>query len=600
MRQILTSITLLFLATTLFSQGHNEQVTVIAPYQPTLLSEAFKINVIPQTIDSVLVPREARFDIFSRKVATTFGTENIRPARVAGEPLPKLSPLYVRGGTDFYRTTYGELFYASLRSEQWQYGAHLKHRAYQGTFKNHEVPFTNSENLVNLFGDYFGKKVLLSADFYYDRKRFSRYGADTSFLRNSIFLDQNWERKDFIKDELYKIIYQNIGGNIGFSDNNTEPNSLGYSGNLNINAFQPNTASRADENELSIYFTGNIHRTFDFRHPIFNQTIVGIDVASDWHRNNGQKEFTFLDGSGFQLNDFHKMLRFHPYGKLRFSGHDFSLGLRINTFDELNGGKPEDYKVRTEVQFVPTVRAKFNLIDNLFAIEFGMDGNVEYATQKNTAKLNPFAYMWSLPALSNPQLHREYYLGLNTALSKTIDFSMKGRLVSYKNLLNFESVYFYPFSYFCAIDDRWLPIRSPFFDPFYEDEISCFQIQADLNYHLDEKISISAMARWNNYDEPVIYRPEWESNLTARYNIQDKIILKTQLYFEAGRYYDISEGNSKKFNPFVDWSIGAEYRFNKRWSAFAEINNILNQKYYQWYGYRSFGCNFLVGATFNL
>jgi outer membrane receptor protein involved in Fe transport len=153
------------------------------------------------------------------------------------------------------------------------------------------------------------------------------------------------------------------------------------------------------------------------------------------------------------------------------------------------------------------------------------------------------------------------------------------------------------------------PIATPFFLPTYEKDITCMQVQANLNYRLDEKISVSAMARYNHYDyyEELLYKPNFEANFTARYNMQDKIILKTQLYVEAGRQYakDINFGfppiyGYEKFDPIIDWSIGAEYRINKQWGACLDVNNILGQKYYQWYGYRSYGVNFLVGATFNL
>ncbi|MDR0437542.1 MAG: TonB-dependent receptor [Bacteroidales bacterium] len=580
MKKIQITFALLFLTGSLFAQVSNEQVTVIAPFQPMVL-DAHKINVTPQTIDSALRPREARFDILSRKVVTSFGMDHIRPARVAGEPLSKLSPLHVRGGFGNYATAYGELFYGSERSAQWQYGAHLKHNSSRGTFKNHEVPFDNSVNLIKLFGDYFGRKALVSANFYYDRQRYSAYGADVVFL-------DFWS--NFKDDNYFKIVYNNTGGSIGFSDNNTEPNSLGYSGKLNIDVLQPNIIFLAgDKNEVSLNFTGNIHHTFDLGHPIFEQTVLGLDGTVDWHTWHLHR-----------IND-PKMFKFHPYGKLRFSGHDFSLGLRVNAFGTLDGDFFER-EVKTEWQVIPTIHAKFNLIDNLLAIEFGLDGDVQYMTHKKMARINPFVFWWPMEAFSHPQRHWESYLGLNTMLSKTIDFALKGRLVSYKNLMNFDVSTISIRDYDGTILSS---ISMPFFDPTY-DTVNCFQLQADLNYHLDEKIAVSVMARGNFYDKDILYKPKYEANLAARYNIQDKIILKTQLYFSSGtKYHDFSKIELIKpkletFDPIIDWSIGAEYRFNRRWSAFLDVNNILNQRYYHWYNYRSFRTNFLIGATFNL
>ena len=46
-----------------------------------------------------------------------------------------------------------------------------------------------------------------------------------------------------------------------------------------------------------------------------------------------------------------------------------------------------------------------------------------------------------------------------------------------------------------------------------------------------------------------------------------------------------------------DWSVGAEYRFIKRMTAFAEINNLLGQRYYRWYDMPSYRWNFMAGIS---
>jgi outer membrane receptor protein involved in Fe transport len=79
------------------------------------------------------------------------------------------------------------------------------------------------------------------------------------------------------------------------------------------------------------------------------------------------------------------------------------------------------------------------------------------------------------------------------------------------------------------------------------------------------------------------------------------------LYFDAGRNYKI--GNIvwggvfrpiQTFKPTIDWNLAAEYRINKQWTAFLELNNLLNRRHELWYNYGSYRMNFLLGATFNL
>ena len=605
MRNISLTFALIFLTGTVFSQAHNEQVTVVAPHQPTLIGEFRKINLSPETIDSVLVPRTISYSIFSRKVPTVFPLDNIRPARVAGEPLSRLTPLYVRGGFGNYNTWYGELFYGNLRSLRWGYGAHVKHRSSRGQFSEHYVPFDNSQNSIRLFGNHFGRNVLLSADFYYDRRRFSAYGADSTFIR---MFDTD-EGNLFLNDNRYRLIYNKVGGSFGFSDNQTEAIGFRYSGNLNIDYMQTNHGVGFSHSELSLGFTGNINQTFAMFRPNLDRITLGLDASVEWNRLGYA---TTLSGGPYGS----RMGQFRPYGKFYLGQHELSVGLRVNIFEELS---LIDLTWQTEAQaaFFPTVHARINLLDNIFSLNLGMDGNAEYSTFRRMVERNPFLVqnpIWRVPEVER---RREYYLGFITTLSTRMDFSMRGSYITYRNMLNFDAGR----AWWDGVESSLIHLlppgpAMPFFVP-TSDDVNIFRLQADLNYQLDDRISVSAMARINSYqnNEWVLYMPVFEASLGARYNIQDKIIIRTQLYIDAGRRYlgnptdDVAGGRSltqsqlpelRRFRPTVDWSLGAEYRFNRRWSAFVEVNNILNQRYQHWFNYRSFGTNFLLGATFNL
>ncbi|MCL2414956.1 MAG: hypothetical protein FWC94_06890 [Bacteroidales bacterium] len=590
MKTIKITFALLFLTGSLFAQGHNEQVTVVAPHQPVLISEFTKINVSPQTIDSVLVPRPISYSIFSRKVPTVFPIDNIRPARVAGEPLSVLSPLHARGGFGNYNTWYGELFYGSGRSRNWEYGTHLKHRSSHGRFSGHEVPFNNSVNLIRLFGNYFGENVLFSADFHYDRRRFSTYGADTMFLQFD---------PTFVQDQRYRLIYNTVGGSLGFSDNNTEATGFRYSGNFNISSIQTNHGGdTVNPREFSLVFSGNINQTWNMFRPNLDRITIGLDASVSWNRFRNDLFHTEESPS------HSTMVQFRPYGKFYIGQHELSVGLRVNTFDPLDWIND----ALTRLQVFPTVHARINLLDNILSVNLGMDGNAEHSTYRRVVERNPFI---TSPIFFGYQTEtrREYYLGLNTALSRRMDFSMRGSFISYKNMLNFNAAHLSEWGWW----GWWSIGRTPFFRATSED-VNIFRLQANLNYHLDERISVSTMARINSYNNDILYMPTFEASLTARYNIQDKIILRTQLYIDAGRQYrdytlgagfvgsrwTFTEPPLETFRPIVDWSIGAEYRFNSRWGAFLEFNNILNQRRHHWFNYRTFGTNFLVGATFNL
>jgi outer membrane cobalamin receptor len=50
-------------------------------------------------------------------------------------------------------------------------------------------------------------------------------------------------------------------------------------------------------------------------------------------------------------------------------------------------------------------------------------------------------------------------------------------------------------------------------------------------------------------------------------------------------------------NPKIDINLGSTYTFNKTFSAFAQLNNLLNSKYQEFYGYEVQGLNFMLGGA---
>jgi outer membrane receptor protein involved in Fe transport len=52
-------------------------------------------------------------------------------------------------------------------------------------------------------------------------------------------------------------------------------------------------------------------------------------------------------------------------------------------------------------------------------------------------------------------------------------------------------------------------------------------------------------------------------------------------------------------NSFADLSLGGEYQFNDRVSAFLKLNNLTGTQYYRWYNYPMQRFNAMAGLTFS-
>ena len=64
---------------------------------------------------------------------------------------------------------------------------------------------------------------------------------------------------------------------------------------------------------------------------------------------------------------------------------------------------------------------------------------------------------------------------------------------------------------------------------------------------------------------------------------------------------DVTEENNqlaKKLGFIADANLGVEYRYNKRISAFVNVNNLAAQRYKRWYNYPVQGLQVMGGVTF--
>ena len=104
--------------------------------------------------------------------------------------------------------------------------------------------------------------------------------------------------------------------------------------------------------------------------------------------------------------------------------------------------------------------------------------------------------------------------------------------------------------------------------------------------------------------------PNFKVSLNGRYNIQDKFILKADVYVMGTRYARVLNTDTatiatkpymaKQLKPYVDANLGVEYRYNKALGIFLNINNVGAVRYERWNGFPSQRINFILGLSYSL
>ena len=144
------------------------------------------------------------------------------------------------------------------------------------------------------------------------------------------------------------------------------------------------------------------------------------------------------------------------------------------------------------------------------------------------------------------------------------------------------------------------------------DTLNVTTIEGSLSYQLTEKIKVDGIGRFYSYDvfnnSYAWNMPRLQIVLRGSYNLFDKFLFNLDLNLEEGRralvYGDgtgITEENGqyiKKLGFIADANLSVEYRYNKRISAFVQLNNFAAQRYSRWYNYPVQRFQGLGGVTF--
>ena len=150
------SVSLVFAQTENDSTTIKHEVVVVKAYKPEV-SDAFKINILPEIKDTVEVDINFDYSIKTKPLNFNFELNKINPARLVGEPLKKLYRSYLKLGFGTKFTPLAELYYNNLRSKDKSFGFYVNHYSSQGNIR------INDKTVYSGFNDnragIFGKKI---------------------------------------------------------------------------------------------------------------------------------------------------------------------------------------------------------------------------------------------------------------------------------------------------------------------------------------------------------------------------------------------------------------------------------------------------------
>ncbi len=544
-----------------------------------------KTPIFPIHTDSVTILDDVKYYLEPKRLLTNYSIENIKPARLKitanGD---KLYRGYLKAGAGTYLTPLLELNYASKRSRDESWGLNARTN---GSFSSIKEMGNTKFSDLNLGGYYqkFFMNYDLWSELQYERNSYQFYGLD--YNDNSMYqfyglgINDSLARESFKNsDTLFKQNYDLLDLHLKFNSRNTGRDTSKLRIKSWIDFHHLNSNYNLSEN----HFLLGAHSGW----LILDEEFLGT-FELDINNVNSPEILELDENNIIQPSNLNSntsgIVRFRPHIYSRKNNLIFKAGISLQA----------NINENAKFHVFPDLEVSYSLFNNVFIPYGGWIGNVQRNTFNDIRLENPFISEDS--PLQNTVQKSNIFAGVRGSLSSKFTFNLSS---SFQSL---DSMYFF-------VPDTMSSYGNKFQMKY--DNLSQTSFLAEITYQELEKIKISAKGEYFIYN-PANFsrawqRPDFIFTLSSLLDLSDKIVLKSDFYLVGKRdVFSYSEPESLyeleddkyiySLPAFVDMNISAEYRYNKKVSAFIQFNNFTAKKYQYWQNFPVQSINVLGGIT---
>lgn len=444
-------------------------------------------------------------------------------------------------------------------------------------FGNFTTPFVKAglsfgdgkKTLINLYGKYISSVGKIKNQDYaefegkatgsYFTDKFEVYGSGTVSQHNYFLYGYDHALYDFKKSEIKQHL-QDITIRAGIRNTHITDYRISYNPNVEFNLF----SNIGRLNETTVIVNAPVEK------KVGDDFTIKVDAKADI-TNYYTKGL--LPGN---VNFSNNVIQVSP--SLVYSSPQLTI----------NGGISPTWD-KNKFIWLPNVFAEYQLQQNVIMVQAGWVGHYIKNTYRNLSVINPF--LATITSQTNTK-EVEFYGGIKGSLGKHFNFNAKAGLVTYNDL-----PFFINDTSAAAGNNKAFVIAN-------ESKVNNFRVHGDLSYISQDKFSATAGITFNGYTGMKDNARAWntvpvEVNGSLRWWIIKQVLLKADFNMFGGGNYLAKGNQSFAFKPGADLSAGAEFKINRQFSAWLDVNNILNDKYERWHNYQVYGLNLLGGIRFD-
>ncbi len=442
-------------------------------------------------------------------------------------------------------------------------------------FGNYSTPFVSAglsfgdgkKSLLNLYGTYTGSKGT-DIDFQ-DYSLLNIKGTGSYFTgENEVYAAASVRQDNYYlygyDHSLYNYSkaslrqqFQDITFSGGIRNTVITPWRINYNPSIQLNFF----TNKNKLSETTIAFNAPVEKKFG------DELTVMVAARGD---------FTNYSTKGFIPND------------VKFANNIVQVAPAFEyktRLVKLHGGFTPTWS-NGDFKWLPDIFAEVQLQEKVFMLQGGWVGRYTKNTYRNLSAINP--YLQTLLVQNNTR-ETEYYGGIKASVGKHFNFNAKAGVITYRDLPFFIND--------TATDQKAFLVVN-------ESKVNNFRVHGDVSYINQDKFTFTAGVTFNGYTGMKTNDKAWhtipmEFTSSLRWWAFERLMIKGDFYFFNGGNYITKSNGSRPLSGGTDLSAGAEFRINKQFSAWATINNILNDKYERWHNYQVYGLNATAGILIN-
>lgn len=526
----------------------SEEIVVTTSYKP-VLADAVKIRRNPDLEDKTPFKAPLTYSSVDKRLTKDNEIQQLEAMKRPPERDSIPTNNYVKGGLGSMKTTFGEGYFSNGADEALQVGGYIKHFSQGSSSFNKQ---NESRNELGVFGKSITDEHTMRGTIGYKRRGVNFYGYNRDLETPTQFDPQKQAFNTLSAEGELAKNYRDVENDFTYA--------------LKLNGYVFNNSFNAKENNLVL--SGFINQTV-------KQFYAGLAASLDL---GTQKDSLYSYSNS--------IIRLNPY--IKFQGENYKIDAGVNITKE--------FGLSSRFSIFPAAKLEFQVIPKYVRLFAEAKGDINKASIRDFAETNPFIN--ENITLKNSADRLALSAGLKGTLAPGLGF----KATFFRNSVKDMPLFVAGFSTIGANNK---------FNVIYDDGTATVSgFTGELDFKATDDLNIFGRAEFKDYkmntEEQAWNMPKFKLTAGTIIRISDKVNINGSLLIRGNAYDRIFDPTSSVANDFqrveiksfVDLNGGAEYKVNKQFTVFVQVNNILNNTNPTWLYYNNYAFNIFGGVGY--